>query len=210
MPSTCWTAAGRCTRRTDDVKRNILDGNLWCSCLARAGPRIVTCAPHAGSAVQHSSNSIAHRSGTPRPLSGRIEHVPIAPRVPSAVTTNTETPNVWRGCLDSPKARLLRPGGTRSLCDALAHVGRKHVRSVFALTGDEVAPASKQAISEASAQGKLPLSGSADTHELPFEKCTGGWRNEGRVRFCVPDSPQVMLKRLRFGLCLFTEQRPLS
>ena len=57
---------------------------------------------------------------------------------------------------------------------------------------------------------KLNLSTSANVTETREKNSRAQYRNGVDVQSCVPDSPQVLLKPLRIGLCLFTARRPLS
>jgi hypothetical protein len=72
------------------------------------------------------------------------------------------------------------------------------------------ANASNEAISARPVQAIVLLNPAADMTELQSEKYASGVQNEADVRSSVPDSPQLLLKQLRFGLCLFTGRRPLS
>ena len=109
-----------------------------------------------------------------------------------------------------------RPGSSliRTFGEASQWMSHRHPRCAHLTNFDRRAsPVQNDGntpISASTVRAKLNLNTAVNIPEIKAKISPAQYRNGVDVQICVPDSPQVLLKPLRIGPCLFTARRPLS
>jgi hypothetical protein len=125
----------------------------------------------------------------------------------------SETPNLWRSChvFDTSSAGVQpHQDVRRSVPPDAASISAMRASRGFDGRESPLQNDGNTPVSVSTVRAKLNLSTAANVTETREKNSRAQYRNGVDVQSCVPDSPQVLLKPLRIGLCLFTARRPLS